>query len=282
MVVFECVACGAALTVPLARVDFPDHAHESAGNGVRGMPALVEPGTYAVRSGPILLAPDDVRGVSWIPDRLEGYCCGVTGWEGHNLACTCGQPVATRVCDCSLWSAVWLEPGAVRMAGEPEPVADWDEFDWESTPLVEDDEWWHDRMGIAAGVALVGVLAAAGGVPVIAAAGPVADTFQRELDERLPHGVPAKTLAAAGPGLAVRADILLVPRHPQTGESWPATGTAVPIGAELWLWLVRDHEQPVIPATGGRWESYLSDDPLPRRPKRLTPNTYVLYRARQR
>lgn len=282
MVTFECAACGAALTVPLAQVDFPDHAHESVGNGVRNMPPLMEPGTYAASGRWIALAPGDVRGVSWIQDRLHGYCCGVTGEEGPNLACSCGQAVATRVSDCSLWSVVWLQPDAVRVVGEQEPVRDWAEFDWDSTPLVAGDLWWHDRMGIAAGVALAGVLAAAGGAPVVAAKGPVADTFQHELDARLPQGAPAKTLAAAGPGLAAEADILLVPRHPQTGEVWPANRTVVPIGAELWLWLVNDYEQPVIPATGGRWQAYLSDDPLPRRPKGLQPNIYVLWRAQLR
>jgi hypothetical protein len=83
------------------------------------------------------------------------------------------------------------------------------------------------------------------------------------------RGPPAKTLALAGPGLVAEADVLLVPRHPQTGEAWPAAGTVVPTSAALWTWLAHEEEQPVIPATGGRWEQYLGDDPLPRRPKRV-------------
>ncbi|KOV77820.1 hypothetical protein ADL03_41480 [Nocardia sp. NRRL S-836] len=267
------------MTVPVARVDFPDHAHHSVGNGVRGMPDLVGPGTYAARPGEIAVAPGDVRGVSWIPGRLEGDCCGVTGRDGPNLACACGREVATRVSDCSLWSVVWLEPAAVRAAGRPEPVTDWAELDWRSPLPAEGDEWWHDRMGIAAGVALAGVLACAGETHVVAAAGPVADTFGRLLDAWLPPVAPVRTLAVAGPGLAAAADVLLVPRHPHTGEVWPVDGTVVPIGAELWRWLARDGEQPVIPPTGGRWERFLRDDPLPRRPEQVTVNLSVAHRV---
>ncbi|ANZ39470.1 hypothetical protein BBK82_28900 [Lentzea guizhouensis] len=283
MVVFECVACGAALTVPVAQVDFPDHGHDSVGNGVLHMPALVEPGTWAAGPGWIAIAPGDVRGVSWLPDRLAGDCCGVTGWEGPNLACACGAEVATRVSDCSVWAVVWLEPAAVRAVGEPDAVVRWEELDWESTPLVGgEDEWWRDRMGNAAGVALAGVLVAAGTARVVAADGPVADTFQRALDELLPAEAPVKALGVAGPGVVAEADVLLVPRHPQTSEVWPASGTVVPIGAELWRWLAREHEQPVVPATGGRWEPYLSDDPLPRRPKRVEPGRFAMEGALRR
>ncbi|MET9631939.1 hypothetical protein ABZX92_31190 [Lentzea sp. NPDC006480] len=279
--VFECSSCGAALTVALTRIALPEHAGHAVGNGFMELPVLLPPGTYATGDGRIAVAPGDVRGLSWIPGRLGGHCCGLDGRDGPNLACACGQQVAARVDDCSLWQAVWFERDAVRPVGEPEPVADWEAFDWESTPRPVADEWWQDRVEIAAGVALARILAASGGMPVIAADGPVADTFQRRLDEMLMPGPVARSLAAAGPGLPVEADIALVPRHPQTGEPWPAAGTLVPISAELWTWLVRDHEQPVIPPTGGRWHPHFADDPLPTRPKSVAPSYWAMRREQQ-
>lgn len=265
MVVFECVACGAALTGALRQVDRPDHEHYEWANSTEFTPSLLPPGTYAAQ-GDFLVGPGDARGLSWLDERPEGWCCGVDGPD-PNLACACGQPVATRVDDCSRWQVVRFAPGAVRAGGEPDPVRPWEAFDWDEVPLTESELWWPRRVGIAAGVALAGVLLAAEDARVVAEAGPVADLFQSHLDARTPGG-PPRTLALAGPGLTARADLLLVPRHPQTGEAWPVPGTAVPISAELWRWLANDVPAP-LPRTGGQWEPYFRHDPLPSRPKEL-------------
>lgn len=266
MVVFECVACGAALTVPLTQVDRPDHEHYDWAYSTSFTPSLLPPGTYAAQ-GDFLVGPGDARGLSWLDGRPEGWCCGVNGTD-PNLVCACGQPVATRVDDCSRWQVVRFAPGAVRAAGEQDPVRPWEAFDWDSAPLTEGELWWPRRVSIAAGVALARVLLAARESPVLAADGPVADLFQRDLDAWRPPGPPPRTLALAGPGLTARADLLMVPRHPQTGEAWPVPGTAVPVSAELWLWLAND-KPPYLPRTGGQWQPYLRHDPLPCRPREL-------------
>lgn len=268
MMVFECVACGAALTAPVRQVALPDHADHEAWDGGGTTSALLESGTYAAGPEQIAVAPADVRDLSWIEGRFEGSCCGLAGRRTPNLACACGREVAARVDDCDRWRVVWLQAGAVRAVGTAEPVAVWETFDW-GTVLVDDaDLSWHDRVRVSAGLALAHVLIASEGAPVAVPDGPVADTFRRHLDELLPPGPPARTLALTGPDMPGEADIVLVPRHPQTGEPWPAAGTVVPISAELWKWLAHEEEHPVIPATGGRWP-YLTEDPLPRRPKRV-------------
>lgn len=49
-----------------------------------------------------------------ILEKCEGYCRGVDGRAGPNLACAgCGRAVATRIDDCGSWQTVWLEPDAV-------------------------------------------------------------------------------------------------------------------------------------------------------------------------
>lgn len=274
VVVFECVACGAALTLPVRQVALPDHADHEVGHRGAIMPALLEPGTYAAGPEQIAVAPADVRNLSWISGRFEGACCGLAGRRTPNLACACGRQVAARVDDCGLAQAVWLQAGAVRAVGAAEPVAAWETFDWESV-LVDDADLWHDRVRISAGLTLAHVLIASEGAPVTVPGGPVADTFRRHLDALLPPGPPARTLALAGPDVPAEAEILLVPRHPQTGEPWPAAGTVVPISAELWTWLAHEEDHPVIPATGGRWP-YLEEDPLPRRPKRVEPSWWTM------
>ena len=135
MVVFECAACGTALTVPLTLIDRSDHEQCHIANG--WMPSLVPPGTCSIGPERILVAPGDVRGSSWIDGRLSGCCCGLDGHGGPNLACACGHPVAARVDDCSFWQMVWLDRAAVRAAGELDPVAPWDAFDWQSVPLTD-------------------------------------------------------------------------------------------------------------------------------------------------
>ncbi|SEQ16576.1 hypothetical protein [Lentzea albida] len=275
MVVFECVACGAELTVPLRRVDWPDHAGRTVGNGVTEMPVLMEAGTYATNSQVVEIAPGDVRGVSWATDLFDTTsCCGLAGYDAPNLWCACGQPVGSRVDDCSAWQGVQLDDAAVRPVGEAEPVAGWEAFEWDTALLDGADVWWHDRVAIAAGVALALIVIAAGDATVAVPDGPVAEVFRSHLDELLPPAPEVKTLALAGPGLRAEADLLLVPRHPESGEPWPVEGTAVPISAELWRWLANPDQQPCVPATGGRWP-FLDDDPLPRRPERIALDRWV-------
>jgi len=162
---FMCANCGAALTVPVERVALPVHAHQKSGYGLLGV--LMEPGTYAVKPGPfgppwrpwaevtaaqaeaagvyapvyalsegprgaVVVAPGDMCGTAFIPERSGGYCCGVDGRDGPNLACSrCGRPVATRIDDCGHWQAVWLDPGAVRRitgGGRPPEPLTWNDL----------------------------------------------------------------------------------------------------------------------------------------------------------
>ncbi|GHG53845.1 hypothetical protein [Streptomyces griseocarneus] len=147
MDIFACAGCGAVLTAPVSRIALPVHARQAYGHEL--LPALMEPGTYAVDpepSGPpwrpwseigvdeaeargvfapvtslsfgapgaVVVAPGDTRGTVLIPERCDGYCMGPDGRDGPNLACArCGQEVATRIDDCSYWQAVWLAPHAV-------------------------------------------------------------------------------------------------------------------------------------------------------------------------
>ncbi|GGU86754.1 hypothetical protein GCM10010260_19900 [Streptomyces filipinensis] len=158
---FVCAGCGAELTVPLARVALPARAGHRFGHVM--LPALMEPGTYAVDAQPwgppwrrweetgageaaargvfapvpalsfgprgsVVLAPGDVRGTVLVPGRCDGSCMGPDGRDGPNLACAgCGRPVATRIDDCSQWQAVRLHPPAVRrFPGPAHPVTGWD------------------------------------------------------------------------------------------------------------------------------------------------------------
>ncbi|HEU5032583.1 MAG TPA: hypothetical protein VFV01_47220 [Spirillospora sp.] len=267
MTEFACAGCGAVLTAPLSQVALPVHAHQSYGHTM--LPALMEPGTYAVDprpSGPpwrpwgeittaeaeaqgwyapvhavslgprgaIVIAPGDVRGTVLIPGRCDGYCMGLDGRDGPNLACThCGRAVATRIDDCSLWQSVWLDPRAVHpLSGEPDdrPVLAWDELQRQrpGTPPVEQPGRWNPIWEAAAGAALAHLLAVSDGAPVAVPDGIVGDVFGRALDALLPAGPPAKSVALGGPGLpAAAADILLVPVHPQTGKPWRSPPEAV-------------------------------------------------------
>ncbi|MFC4498410.1 MULTISPECIES: hypothetical protein [Streptomyces] len=248
--------------------------------------------------GAIALAPGDTYGMALIPDRLNGYCLGLDRSDGPNLACTgCGHAVATRVDDCSLWQAVWLAPDAVRRlpCDGPQPrTADWDTLVRErrGTPPVEQLGDWNPKWEAAAGMALARLLAAAGGAhPVAVPDGLLTDVFGRTLAVLLPPGPSVKTLALAGPGLAdpdpapdSLPRISLVPLHPQTGEAWrppsssgTGVGAAVPLAADVWMYLAFGREQvPPIPVTGGMPDGVLRDDPLPLRPLRLFwPDRYV-------
>jgi hypothetical protein len=107
--------------------------------------------------------------------------------------------------------------------------------------------------------------------------GLTADVFQRALDTLLPAGLPARRAVLAGPGEPspdADSDILLVPVHPQTGQTWAPAGPAasaypVPLPLGVWLWLVSPQTYLPVPASGGLPHDVLRDDPLPPRPAYL-------------
>ncbi|MEV6953010.1 hypothetical protein [Streptomyces sp. NPDC051183] len=315
MAVFVCAGCGAVLTAPVSRIALPVQAHQRYGHEM--LPSLMEPGTYAVDPEPFgpprrlwdevgveeaeargvfapvhalsfgapgasVVAPGDTCGTVLIPDRCDGYCMGLDGRDGPNLACAqCGQPVATRIDDCALWQAVWLDPHAVRClsADAPAgPTADWRALAQEGhgTPPIEPPGAWSPRWEAAVGEALAHLLAAsAGGRPAVPG-GLVADTFGRALDALLPPSpwAPTRQVALAGPGLPVpdpAPDIALVPRHPRTGEAWPLSRAAdiVPLAADVWMHLAFPTDGLPFPATGGMPDGVLRDDPLPMYPWRV-------------
>ncbi|MFI6766653.1 hypothetical protein [Streptomyces sp. NPDC050355] len=319
MTVFVCAGCDAVLSAPVSQVALPVHAHQEWGNGVL-LPVLMESGTYAVDPAPwgppwrrwsevgeheaaargvfapvyalsygipgaIVVAPGDTRGTVLIPDRCSGYCCGLDGGDGPNLACErCGRAVATRIDDCSLWQVVWFAPDAVRGLPADEPAAR--TVGWEVAPTrerqgpppVDQTGQWSPQWEAAAGAGLAHLLAASSGTPVDVPGGLLSDLFGRALDVLLPGGAapagaPAKTMAPAGPGLSVpdpAPDIVLVPRHPRTGDPWQPSGTvhAVPLPAEVWAHLAFPRERLPVPATGGLPDGVLRDDPPPMRPWR--------------
>ncbi|WP_230686986.1 hypothetical protein [Catellatospora vulcania] len=305
---FACATCGSALTVPLTQVPLPAHAGQHYSHELLG--ALMEPGTYAVRPypagppwrrwdevgeteaaargvyapvyslsdgppGAVAVAPGDVRGTAFIPDRLDGYCYGVDGREGPNLACErCGTPVATRIDDCASWQAVWLEPQAIQLlpaASPPSPPLGWETLRRHrpETPPVELDGSWDPRSEAAVGVALAHLLAASGGACVTVPDGPVAAMFRRALDFMCPPGPSARTLVLGGPGLpAVTAAIALVPQHPQTGEHWAEPGAAavVSLAWDVWAYLAFHRERRPVPGGGALRDEIHRDDPPPRLP----------------
>lgn len=313
MAVFGCAGCGAVLTAPVSRVALPAHAHQMYGHDL--LPTLMEPGTYAVDpepSGPpwprwdelgsgeaeargvyapvyalsygapgaVAVAPGDVRGTVLLPDRYGGFCCGLDGRDGPNLACAqCGQAVATRIDDCSLWQAVWLTPDAVRClpdAGPADRVVGWDALlEREPTPPIEQSGAWAPQWEAAIGKALPHLLVASAGAPVAVPDGPLAEILRRALDALLPPGPQAKTLALTGPGMSPPdADIALVPMHPQTGEEWepPGTAEAVPLAFDVWLYLAFQDDLAVpndrvpVPIAGGLPKGVHRDDPPPLNP----------------
>ncbi|MFD3486094.1 hypothetical protein [Streptomyces sp. NPDC058665] len=304
--VFVCARCRAVLTAPVSRVALPVHAHHTYGHDM--LPALMEPGTYAVdpepfgppwrpwseigadeaeargifapvhalsfgAPGAVVVAPGDTRGTVLIPERCDGYCLGLDGRDGPNLACArCGLAVATRIDDCSLWQAVWLAPDAVRRL--PAEGSAGRTAEWKGTPSVEQSGRWNPRWEAAVGAALAHMLAASAGAPVAVPDGLVADTFGRALEVLLPPGQPPQRASLTGPNLPAPcpvADIALVPRHPRTGKTWqpPGTAKAVPLAADVWTALAFPREQRPVPATGGMPEGVLRDDPLPPYPHEL-------------
>jgi hypothetical protein len=305
--VFVCAGCGAELTAPVSRVALPVHTHQRWGHDL--LPALMQPGTYAVDlepSGPpwrlwneidpdeaaargvfapvaalsfgspgaSVVAPGDIRGTVLIPERCDGYCLGLDGRDGPNLACArCGRPVATRIDDCSFWQAVWLAPDAVRRLPTGNPVAppvSWDALAAEpGTPPVEPPGGWSARWEAAAGAALAHLLAASGGRRVVLADSLNPYFLGRGLDALLPPGPPDKRAALAGPGLPDSApDIALVPVHPVTGAAWqpPDGAEVVPLAAEVWSYLAFPYEEFPLPATGGLPAGFFQDYPRPLHP----------------
>ncbi|GAA3473712.1 hypothetical protein GCM10018965_082650 [Nonomuraea roseola] len=300
MVVFACAGCGAVMTARVARVALPDHSGQKYGHGL--LPSLLEPGTYVVDpgdgqpwsplkpepethgvrlltyciSGPpkrIGIAPGDVRGTVFIPERLGGCCCGWDGQYGPNLACArCGCPVATRVDDCGFWQVVWLEPEAVRpvaVDGPVQRVIDWAELP--STPPVDPRGFWSPLWEAAVAVALAHLLAVSGGMRVSVPEGPVAEAFRRAIDSLLPPGPPERHLVLAGPGLsAAITDIALAPRHSQTGEVWPCdAGAVVPLAANVWTYMAFNDDRRLVPAAYGMPAVVRRDDPPPLLPHSL-------------
>ena len=86
-------------------------------------------------------------------ERGGGYCCGLDGAAGPNVACAaCALPVASRIDDCSLWQAVWLAPNAVRrrpVDGADAAPLSWAELmaEGKGTPPFEPIAAWGSRLG---------------------------------------------------------------------------------------------------------------------------------------
>ncbi|WP_240136483.1 hypothetical protein [Streptomyces sp. MUM 178J] len=254
--------------------------------------------------GSIVIAPGDARGTLLIPERAGDHCCGLDGADGPNMACeACGMPVASRIDDCSLWQAVWLVPNAVRRllvdgadtvpltwaklleegkSTPPyEPIATW------SSPLGRNHFWsWSPQWEAAAGQALAHLLAASEGRPVTVPDSLSKKVFQRALDALLPARPPARRAVLAGPGQPAPdadADIILVPTHPQTGQTWtpadPATSAyPVPLPFGVWLWLAFPKPHLPLPASGGVPDGVLRDDPpapLPQHSFRADSGTFL-------
>ncbi|AZM48419.1 hypothetical protein DMB38_23875 [Streptomyces sp. WAC 06738] len=239
--------------------------------------------------GASVIAPGDIRGTRLIPEKRGGACCGLDGADGPNMACeACDLPVATRVDDCSLWQAVRLSSDTVRRVpvdGVHAAPLSWAELaeKGEKTPPFEPIATWGGRSGshhhwswsprweAAAGLALAHLLVASRGQPVTVPGGLTADVFQRALDALLPAGPPKRRAVLAGPRQPspdADVDILLVPVHPQTGQTWTPARRArpvyrVPLPLGVWLWLVSPQPYVPVPASGRIPQDVLRDDPLP-------------------
>ncbi|MFE9413353.1 hypothetical protein ACFYN0_31880 [Streptomyces sp. NPDC006704] len=234
----------------------------------------------------IVIAPGDSRSMALIPDKCEGYCQGVDGRAGPNLACEgCGRAVATRMDDCGLWQSVWLEPDAVvrRPSGLPTgPPPDWGDLERAEhrVPPVEPDGSWSRRWEAAVGVALAHLVVATEDHPVTLPVGPVTELLSHAVGRYLPTGPDARSVGLAGPGIRTprpRPDVLLVPRHPLTGTPWRPPGddaAVVPLDSGVWAYLAHPGETSPMPATGVLPDGVLRDDypltPPPWRP--LTPH----------
>ncbi|XUL87341.1 hypothetical protein ACQ86D_12135 [Streptomyces galilaeus] len=153
----------------------------------------------------IVVAPGDSRSMTLIPEKCEGYCRGVDGRAGPNLACEgCGRAVATRMDDCGMWQTVWLEPDAVarRASGLPAgPPPDWDDLARADhrVPPVEPDGSWSRRWEAAVGVALAHLVAVTEDRPVSLPAGPVAELLGHAVGQYLPARPGARPVGPGGP-----------------------------------------------------------------------------------
>ncbi|MFI6947471.1 hypothetical protein [Streptomyces sp. NPDC050422] len=312
MDVFACAECGTELTVPVSRVALPVHTHHGGWEELH--PPLMKPATYAVDPRPtgppwrlweevgedaaarqgvyapvysvsfgarnrIVIAPGDSRSMALIPEKCEGYCQGLDGRDGPNLACEgCGRAVATRMDDCGSWQAVWLEPDAVvprpsgHLAGPP---YGWDDLERveHRVPPVEPDGSWSRHWEAAVGVALAHLVATTEGRPVALPSGPVAELLGHAVNQYLPAGPGTRSVGLAGPGIRTprpRPDVLLVPRHPLTGAPWRPLGdeeAVVSLDSGVWAYLAHPGETSPMPATGVLPEGVLRDDyPLPPHP----------------
>ncbi|MFJ8010839.1 hypothetical protein [Streptomyces fagopyri] len=243
--------------------------------------------------GASVIAPGDIRGTRLIPEKRGGACCGLDGADGPNMACeACDLPVATRVDDCSLWQVVRLSSDAVHRVpvdGSHAVPLSWAELaeSGEKTPPFEPIATWGGRWGsnhywswspqweAAAGHALAHLLVASQGQPVKVPDGLTADVFQRALDALLPAGTPKRRVVLAGPGQPspdTGVDILLVPVHPQTGQTWTRAGpaaSAYPVPLPLGVWLASPQPYLPVPASGRIPQDVLRDDPLPPHPNYL-------------
>ncbi|MFD6275085.1 hypothetical protein ACFWFI_05855 [Streptomyces sp. NPDC060209] len=244
----------------------------------QGVYAPVHSVSFGARNR-IVIAPGDSRSMVLIFEKCEGYCRGVDGRAGPNSACEgCGHPVATRMDDCGVWQTVWLEPDATvrRPLGlSAGPPPDWGELKRAEhrVPPVEPDGSWSRRWEAAVGVAMAHLVVATGNRPVALPAGPVAELLSHAVGLCLPAGPDAHSVGLAGPGMRPsrpRPDVLLVPRHPLTGEPWRPPGdeaAVVPLDSGVWAYLAHPGETSPVPAVGVLPEGVLRDDyPLPPRP----------------
>ncbi|MGI5337818.1 hypothetical protein ACQEVS_10655 [Streptomyces sp. CA-181903] len=183
-----------------------------------------------------------------------------------------------------MWQALWFLVHAVRRrpAGTTRRADDGSSPPAErpGIPSIPPTEGWDVRWEMAAGAALAHLLAASGGSPVSLPDGFLTDMFGRTLAALLPPralpGAPAKRAALAGPGLPAPGsdvDIVVVPRHPRTGEPSLPPGRAgkapatVPLPADIWTYLAFPEDRRLVQAPGTLPVEILRDDPLP--PRRL-------------
>ncbi|MFI6736954.1 hypothetical protein ACIBI9_28850 [Nonomuraea sp. NPDC050451] len=304
MVIFACAGCSAVLTARVSRVELPDHARQSWGDRklpsllepgtyavdpkpsfppyrlwdevgaeeaeARGVYAPVYSLPYGP-SGRIGVAPGDLRGTVHILRRDDNSCCGLSGSAGPNLACAeCGRAVATLIDDCYLWYVAWLDPDAVRPVSVSGPacrVIGWESLreEFPGIPPVAEPGWWSLEWRAAVAVSLAHLLAASGGKPMVVPDGLVGQVFRGAIDRLLPAGPPERRLVLAGPGLAAASgDVLLVPRHPQTGRVWPSGAEAVvPLAAEVWTYLAFHDDRRLLPAANRIPADVRRDDPPP-------------------
>lgn len=283
MTVFGCRICDTTLTIPVSRVALPVHADQKYGNGPGPLAAALEPGTFAVNplpSGPpwrrwadleageaealgwyaprvsisagpvgqVLLTPGDIRGVVIDPALADDSgCCGLGGEEPNMVCATCGTPVATRIDDCGLRRAVWLDPLTTHVLEDgpgPHPVLDWADLIVQrpGIPPADPDGSWQPMWLAAVASALAHLLAASGGDPIVIADHRVAEVLRPTLDRLIgrPGTEPERTLVLAGPSIPdADGHFALIPEHPQTGALWPVAPLVqpVPLAWDAWSYL---------------------------------------------